>query len=89
MKSLNEGKPTLITGDFNACFIENFNNRLIQGLITLGFKQLVHEGTHTQGRHIDHAYLLDPTGKVNSSVDRYSPYYSDHDGICITLTNLS
>ena len=49
MTIMKEGKPTLITGDFNACFIENFNNRIIQGLITLGFKQLVHEGTHIQG----------------------------------------
>ena len=86
---MKEGRPTLITGDFNACFIENFNNRLIQGLLTLGFKQLVHEGTHIQGRQIDHAYLLDPTRKLNSVVVRYSPYYSDHDGICIVLTNLS
>ena len=53
-----------------------------------GFNQLVHEGTHIQGRHIDHAYLLDPNGKVNPIVERYSPYYTDHDGICITLTSL-
>ena len=84
-KMIEDGRPTLITGDFNACFLENINNRLIQGLLTLGFDQLVHEGTHIQGRHIDHAYLLDPTGKVNIIVERYSPYYSDHDGICITM----
>ena len=88
-KIIEDGRPTLITGDINACFIENFNNRLIQGLLSLGFNQLVHEGTHIQGRHIDHAYLLDPTGKLNSVVERYSPYYSDHDGICILVTKLS
>ena len=69
--------------------MENFNNTLIQGLLNFGFNQLVHEATHIQGRHIDHAYLLDPTQKINSEVDRYSPYYSDHDGLCIVLTNLS
>ena len=83
-KMIEDGRPTLITGDFNACFLENINDRLIQGLLTLGFEQLVHEGTHIRGQHIDHAYLLDQTGKVNLVVERYSPYYSDHDGICIT-----
>ena len=85
---IEDGRPTLITGDFNACFLENINNKLIQGLLTLGFDQLVHEGTHIQGRHIDQAYLLVPTGKVNLRVERYSPYYSDHDGICITFSSL-
>ena len=89
MTIIREGRPTLITGNFNECFKENFNSRLIQGLLSLGFSQLVHEGTHIQGRQIDHAYLLDPTGKVKSVLDRYSPYYSDHDGISIILTNLS
>ena len=87
-RMIKDGRLTLITGDFNECFLANINNRLIQGLLTLGFNQLVHEGTHIQGRHIDHAYLLDPNGKVNPIVERYSPYYSDHDGICITLKSL-
>ena len=43
---------------------------------------------YIQGRHIDHAYLLDPTGKVHPIIERYSPYYSDHDGICIVIQNL-
>ena len=84
-KMIEDERLTLITGDFNACFLENVKNRLIQGLLTLGFDQLVHEGTHIHGRHIDHAYLLDPTGKVSPIVERYSPYYSDHDGICMTM----
>ena len=88
-KIIEDGRPTFIMGDINACFVENFNNRLIQGLLSLGFNQLVHEGTHIQGRHIDHAYLLDPNGKLNLVVERYSPYYSDHDGISIIVTNLS
>ena len=79
---------TLVTGDFNTCFRENYNNKLIQGLLSLGFCQLMHEATHIQGRHIDHAYLLDPIGKVHTIVERYSPYYSDHDGICIVIQNL-
>ena len=83
------GRPTLITGDFNICFMENFSNRLIQGLLSLGFDQLVHEPTHIRGRHIDHAYFLDPRGRLKPIVDRYSPYYSDHDGICITIQDVT
>ena len=84
-QQIETGRPTLITGDFNICFMENFSNRMIQGLLSLGFDQLVHEPTHIRGRHIDHAYFLDPSGRLNPIVDRYSPYYSDHDGICITI----
>ena len=81
-------KTTIITGDFNICFMENFNNRLIQGLLGMGFDQLVHEPTHIRGRHIDQVYFLDPTNRLKLIVDRYSPYYSDHDGICITIEDL-
>ena len=80
---------TLITGDFNICFMENFNNRMIQGLLSLGFNQLVHEPTHMRGRHIDHVYFLDQSGSLKPILDRYSPYYSDHDGICITIPEVT
>ena len=89
LKTLIEhGRITLITGDFNACFMENFSNRMIQGLLDIGFDQLVHEPTHIRGRHIDHAYFLNPSGRLKPVIDRYSPYYSDHDGICITIPEL-
>ena len=79
---------TLITGDFNICFIENFNNRLIQGILDLGFNQLVHEATHICGRHIDHAYFLDPSGRLNAIIERHSTYFSDHDAICVTISQV-
>ena len=82
------GRMTIITGDFNICFIENFSNRMIQGLLAMGFDQLIHEPTHIRGRHIDHVYYLDQSNRSKPIIDRYSPYYSDHDGICITLTDL-
>ena len=84
-KQMSSGRVTLLTGDFNICYIENFNNRLIQGILDLGFDQLVHEPTHIHGRHIDHAYLLDPYGQLNPIIERHSTYFSDHDGICIIL----
>ena len=54
-------RPTLIIGDLNVWYKENFSNRFTQGILSMGFKQLVDEPTHIIGRIIDHAYLLDPT----------------------------
>ena len=68
-------------GDFNSCYKENMNNKLVQGLLNLGFNQLIHEPTHIQGRTIDHAYVFDPQPILRVSIERYSPYYSDHDTI--------
>ena len=79
------GSPTFISGDFNICSMENSSNRLVQGLLSMNFQQLVHEPTHIKGRYIDHAYLHDDEGKLEAQIYRYSPYYSDHDGICTTL----
>ena len=87
-KQIEAGKSTIITGDFNICFMENFSNRMVQGLLSLGFNQLVHEPTHIRGRHIDHVYFMDQSGRIRPIIDRYSPYYSDHDGICITIPEL-
>jgi ATP-dependent DNA helicase PIF1 len=89
LKNLIEaGRITIITGDFNICYMENFSNRMTQGLLSMGFDQLVHEPTHIRGRHIDQVYFLDPSERLKPIVDRYSPYYSDHDGICITISEL-
>ena len=81
-------RTTLIVGDFNLCYKENGNNRLIKGLEELGFKQLIHEPTHVRGRTIDHAYLLEEKRTMKIVIERYSPYYSDHDAICITIPEL-
>ena len=90
LKMIRHDKPTLITGDFNICYLKNQNNRMSQGLERNLFKQLVKEATHIQGGLIDHAYWKD-TRRVwqAPAIERYSPYYSDHDGICITLTKHS
>ena len=87
LRMLTVGKPSLITGDFNICYYINRNNRMSQGLQINGFKQLVTDATHIRGGYIDHAYWRDPQDVwADPVIDRYSPYYSDHDGICTTLT---
>ena len=84
-KVINSGKLTLIVGDVNICFRENYRNQFIQGLIKFGFKQMINEPTHIYGRIIDHAYILDPNKNTDLIIERYSPYYSDHDGLCIII----
>ena len=65
--------------------MENFSNRMRQGLLSLGFDQLVPEPTHIRGRHIDHVYFVDPSNRLKPIIDRYS----DHDGICITIPEVT
>ena len=87
LKFVNVKKPTLIIGDFNVCAKRIENNAITQRLSCLGFQQLVKEATQVQGNVIDHVYWRD----VNETweipiIERYSPYFSDHDAQLITLT---
>ena len=50
-------------------------------MLGMGFKLLTKEATHTQGRLIDHAY----TKNANADIHHYCPYYSDHNGLCLTV----
>ena len=88
MKSvIDSDRPTLITGDFNLCFVKNPTNSITQELLKMGFEQKVTTATHIRGGHIDHAYWRDQDSlwKV-PDLEMYSPYYSDHDAILITIT---
>ena len=70
----------------NICTSKQPKNRLTRLLERMGFKMLMNEATHIQGGHIDHAYWLDPQGGWQSpTIERYSPYYSDHDSLLISL----
>ena len=80
------GKPTLLTGDLNICLMKKPNNLLSKWLLEMGFSQLVTSSTHDQGGLIDHVYWLDTELKWKSpEFEKYSPYYSDHDCLLITL----
>ena len=88
LKSVVEvSRSTIITGDFNLCFNENRSSKVIDYLLGIGFNQLVQEPTHIKGRLIDHAYWLDENEHFNIELERYSPYYTDHDGLCITISD--
>ena len=81
------GKPTLITGDFNLCSKKNENNAIMVSLIQRGFQKIIDRPTHIQGGHIDHVYWLDKNARFNlPTVEFYSPYWTDHDALLMTIT---
>ena len=83
---INDEKPTLITGDFNVCFTQNPDNVLASNLIKQGFKQIVGKATQVMGGLIDHAYWKDSSESWHMpEIETYSPYYSDHDAVLVTL----
>ena len=50
IEMMEPGTPTLITGDFNICFMNNGRNRLSKGLTEeQGMRQLMTEPTHILG----------------------------------------
>ena len=77
-KLLQPEMTTLIVGDFN--FDKNENNPLSSFLQQKEFTQLVNWPTNRGGRTIDHCYV---SKKSRVQVVRHSPYYSDHDALCI------
>ena len=80
---INPKKLTIITGDFNLCAREEKTNKVSVFLEEMGFSQLVDKATHIQGRIIDHIYIN--SIQVVLDFERYSPYYSDHDALLVSL----
>ena len=81
-------RPTLISGDFNLCYRTNAANTLTSQLLMDGFEQLVTEATQIMGGLIDHLYWRDSSPEARfqwPTVERRSPYYSDHDTLMVTL----
>ena len=86
-ETIDQSKVTLITGDFNVCLNKNPNNLVTMKLKKLGFTQLVDRCTHVEGGQIDHIYWKDLNRDwKDPKLEFYSPYYSDHDGLLVTLT---
>ena len=84
---INKEKATIISGDFNICYNNNRGNRITKFLETSGFIQIGKEPTHIQGRKIDHLYFKSGENiHPHPCMYRYSPYYSDHDALCVTIS---
>ena len=79
-------KTTIITGDFNICYLRIPKNQISKRLCEENFQQLVREPSHIMGGHIDHVYWRNRNNHwEDPDLKRYSPYYSDHDELCVTL----
>ena len=81
-----ERKAVLITGDFNICNKKKPDNAVKITLLKNGFQLLINESKQILGGHIDHAYWRDSEKCFETPYfERYSPYFSDHDALCISL----
>ena len=77
----NKEKANIITGDLNICALKERKGLLVRTLIEQGYKLLTKQSTHIKGRQIDHVYAKNAT----ASLDLYTPYYSDHDALCVAV----
>ena len=78
-----QGKTTVIAGDFNICGREESQDIVLKFIAQNGFTKLNDEPTQIQGRQIDYIFINKPT--LVRGIERYSPYYSDHDALLLTL----
>ena len=82
---VSSSNASIICGDFNVCGRTEKSNKITDELRRHGFDQLVDEATHIQGRQIDHVYFRGSGASEVFSMERYSPYYSDHDAILVCV----
>ena len=80
-----QSKTTLVIGDMNICNKKNPKNALKKYLEEKKFREIIKKSTHSEGNHIDHAYIMNVGNFVEDPEVKIIPkYYSDHDAICIT-----
>ena len=76
-------RPTAIIGDFN--IDSRKNDKFIKALENTGFVELMKESTCDTGSWIDHIYINEPLRLLDTSVQRESVYFSDHDIITLYI----
>ena len=86
-KMIGLNRTTLVCGEFNMCYIDQRKNKATSFLIKMDFRQLIHEATHIDGGHIDHAYFRS-NNNLTVSAELYSPYFTakDHDALMISVS---
>ena len=75
-------QETLVVGDFNLCSKSDRDHSILRHMRNLGFKQLVTDPTHIEGRTIDLVLVYSPSvqsQELNLKVKLQSPYFTDHD----------
>ena len=79
-----EDKVVAVCGDLNVCLKKNPENSFSQGMEGLGLCKVGKEATHVMGGQIDHLYVSEEA-LVRTSLERISPFFSDHDALCFTV----
>lgn len=91
---LAEEKTTILCGDFNFCEAKEKCHPIRKFLKSRRFHSLTEgkaiNGTHIEGRSIDHVYIRSPCIGLENIVTTFKPcYYSDHDQIFATLIDIN
>ena len=80
------GRTTVVGGDMNICAVTQKNNYVTKSLKEMGFQQVVSKPTHIDGRSIDHIYIMPGRNvRFDWTLEYFAKYYSDHDGLGLTL----
>ena len=83
---IDDAKITVIGGDLNICALKAPNNIVTKRLKERGFDQGVKIATHIEGGLLDHVYIHRGVNvKIDWDIEVFPKYYSDHDGIGLTL----
>ena len=84
---VNKNRICIIFGDFNLPYRKQHHHFVITELLVMGFSQLVDHPTHNRGNIIDLCFLFKPNEFEDVVIgwELYSPFYTDHFGICIKI----
>ena len=82
---IENGRPQVLVGDFNFCYISASSNATSQYLQQSSFKQLIQEPTHLEGNLLDQAHLRDTKGNLQHTVMLHSKYYTDHKALALLI----
>ena len=80
-----QGKPLLVVGDFNFCYLDSSTNQTKHFLEANNFSQRIKTPTHIEGNLLDQAYFRNLNGLLKCSTEVHSKYYTDHKGLAITI----
>ena len=73
------GKEAVILGDFNICYSEERFSPVFETLEGFGFKQIVSEPTHIEGRMIDLVFFFSSDAGTEYKARQQAQYFTDHD----------
>ena len=82
---IDKTRATIIGGDINVCVSKAPNNLVTRTLKERGYLQIVMTATHIEGGVLDHVYINTYGGELSWDIAVFPKYYSDHDGIGLTL----